>query len=73
MNDPATIDALLEDLPSVSTTREVADLLRVEPQTVLKWADEEDGLRSITFGMKARRVRRFRKADLRDYLLRDGD
>ena len=71
-NDPATIDALLEELPTLSTSKEVAELLRIEPGTVLRWADE-DGLKSVSFGKKARRVRRFLKADLREYLLRDED
>lgn len=73
MNDPQTIDSLLKDLPELCTTQEIAALLRVEPQTVLKWTSQEGGLQDITFGNRARRVRRFRKEDLREYLLRSDE
>jgi excisionase family DNA binding protein len=65
MNDPEAIDELLEDLPNLATTEELAELMRVKPQTVLKWT-KDNGLKSITVGA---RVRRFRKADIRSFLV----
>lgn len=66
MNDPEAIDELLADLPNLATAEELADLMRVKPQTVLKWT-KDNGLKSITVGT---RIRRFRKADVRGFLLR---
>lgn len=66
MNDPEAIDDLLADLPNLTTTEELAELMRVKPQTVLKWT-KDNGLKSITVGL---RIRRFRKTDVRSFLLR---
>lgn len=65
MNDPAAIDALLEDLPEVLTMDEIADLLRVSTATVLRW-QKDNGLRAIVL---SERLRRVRKADLREFLV----
>lgn len=35
MNDPEAVDDLITDLPEWATTEEIADLMRVKPQTVL--------------------------------------
>lgn len=65
MNDAATVDELLADLPEVLTLDEIATLLRVSPNTVLKW-QREDGLKTLVLGERLRRVR---KADLREFLI----
>ena len=65
MNRDTTIDALLEEQPDVLSPDEVAQLLRVSSQTVLRWV--QDGqLAVITLGP---RLRRIRKGDLREFLL----
>lgn len=69
MNDPAAIDSLLESLPDVLTTEDVAEMMRVESQTVRKWI-QHYGLRAISVGP---RIKRIRKADLRDFLLTSDD
>lgn len=69
MNNPEAIDDLLADLPNLATTEEIAELMRVKPQTVLKWT-KDNGLNSITVGA---RVRRFRKKDLRDFFLNSDE
>lgn len=69
MNDPDAIDGLLEDLPDVITTDEAAQLMRVQPSTVIRWADEL-GLNIISIGP---RIRRIRKEDLRAFLLRTDE
>ncbi|GAA0191994.1 DNA-binding protein [Glutamicibacter creatinolyticus] len=40
MNDSEAVDDLITDLPEWATTEEIADLMRVKPQTVLKWNRE---------------------------------
>jgi excisionase family DNA binding protein len=65
MNDPQAVDALLAELPELSTTEEIADLMRVKTGTILKWS-KDFGLKSISVGS---RIRRFRKEDLRAFLL----
>lgn len=65
MNDPDSIDELLEDFPDLAQPKEVADLLRVRLQTVNQWVREER-LLSINAG---RRVNRIMKSRLRDFLL----
>lgn len=69
MNDQHTVDGLLNGLPEVATTEEVAELMRVKTGTVLKWG-RDFGLKSIAVGP---RVRRFRKEDLRSFLLTSDD
>lgn len=69
MNDSDVVDALLEGAPDLLTTEEVADLLRVTQPTVLGWC-RKSGLRSIAVGSRVRRVRR---ADLRDFLINNDD
>ncbi|MGP5383982.1 helix-turn-helix domain-containing protein [Glutamicibacter arilaitensis] len=69
MNDPEAVDDLLKDLPEWSLTEEIADLMRVKAQTVLKWT-REYGLKSVSIGQ---RVRRYRKKDVRDFLLRSDE
>lgn len=69
MNDPEAIDDLITDLPEWATTEEIADLMRVQPQTVLKW-NKEYGLNAVSVGA---RVRRYRKKDVREFLLTSDD
>ena len=69
MNDPEAVDGLLEHLPELSTTDEIAELMRVKTGTILKWS-KDFGLKSIAVGP---RVRRFRKEDLRAFLLTSDD
>lgn len=69
MNDPEAVDDLITDLPEWATTEEIADRMRVKPQTVLKW-NREYGLKSVSVGG---RVRRYRKKDVRDFLLTSDD
>ena len=65
MNDPEAVEDLIAQLPEWSTTEEIADIMRVKAQTVLKW-NREYGLKSVSIGS---RVRRYRKKDVRDFLL----
>lgn len=65
MNDPDSIDMLLEDFPELSHPKEVADLLRVRLNTVNQWI-REGRLLSINAG---RRVNRILKPKLREFLL----
>ncbi|MCV7451184.1 helix-turn-helix domain-containing protein [Micrococcus luteus] len=65
MNDVAAVDELLADLPEVLTLEEIADLLRVSTATVLRW-QHKAGLKTLVLGERLRRVR---KADLRDFLV----
>lgn len=65
MNDPDAVNDLIADLPEWATTEEIADVMRVKPQTVLKW-NKDYGLKSVSVGS---RVRRYRKKDVRDFLL----
>lgn len=65
MNDPKSIDELLAEFPDLAHPQEVADLLRVRPQTVNQWIREER-LSSINAG---RRVNRIMKSKLREFLL----
>lgn len=65
MNDPNSIDELLEDFPDLAQPKEVADLLRVRLQTVNQWI-RDDRLLSINAG---RRVNRIMKSRLREFLL----
>lgn len=69
MNDPAAVDSLLEQLPDLATTEEIAELMRVKTGTILKWS-QKFGLKSISVGP---RVRRFRKEDLRTFLLHSDE
>lgn len=69
MNDPAAVDSLLEQLPDLATTEEIAELMRVKTGTILKWS-QKFGLKSISVGP---RVRRFRKEDLRAFLLHSDE
>lgn len=69
MNDPQAVEELLADLPEVLTLEEIADLLRVSNATVLRW-QREHGLRSLVLGS---RIRRVRKADLREFLIRSDE
>lgn len=69
MNDPEAVEDLLKDLPDWSTTEEIADMMRVKPQTVLKW-NKEYGLKSVSVGT---RVRRYRKQDVRNFLLKSDE
>ncbi|WP_300345601.1 helix-turn-helix domain-containing protein [Nesterenkonia sp.] len=66
MNDPDLVDALLQDVPELTNSQEIAALLRVETATVAKWirAGELSGMKI------GKRVTRVRKADLREFLLR---
>ncbi len=65
VNDAAAVDELLADLPEVLTLEEIADLLRVSTATVLRW-QHKAGLKTLVLGERLRRVR---KADLRDFLV----
>lgn len=65
MNDPKSIDELLEDFPDLAQPKEVADLLRVRLNTVNVWI-REGRLSSINAG---RRVNRIMKPRLREFLL----
>lgn len=65
MNDPDSIDELLEDFPDLAHPKEVADLLRVRLNTVNVWI-REGRLSSINAG---RRVNRVMKSRLREFLL----
>lgn len=65
MNDPDSIDELLEDFPDLAHPKEVADLLRVRLNTVNVWI-REGRLSSINAG---RRVNRIMKPKLREFLL----
>jgi excisionase family DNA binding protein len=47
------------------TTEEVAELMRVERPTVLRWASEY-GLKILSIGP---RIKRIRREDLREFLL----
>ncbi|MGL3808124.1 helix-turn-helix domain-containing protein [Paeniglutamicibacter sp. R2-26] len=69
MNDPAAVDSLLEQLPDLATTEEIAELMRVKTGTILKWS-QKFGLKSISVGP---RIRRFRKEDLRSFLLHSDE
>lgn len=69
MNDPNAIDGLLAGVPDVLTTEEVAELMRVERPTVLRWANEY-GLKVLSIGT---RVKRIRKEDLREFLLHSDE
>lgn len=69
MNDPEAIDSLLGSYPEVMTAEEVADLMRVGTSTVARWS-RDYGLRSIGVGP---RVRRYRKADVRAFLLHSDE
>ncbi|KLI90483.1 hypothetical protein AA310_01490 [Arthrobacter sp. YC-RL1] len=69
MNDPEAVEDLIADLPEWATTEEIADVMRVKAQTVLKW-NREYGLKSVSIGS---RVRRYRKKDVRDFLLRSDE
>jgi len=69
MNDPEAVEDLIADLPEWATTEEIADVMRVKAQTVLKW-NREYGLKSVSIGS---RVRRYRKKDIRDFLLRSDE
>ena len=65
MNDPELIDELLEGLPDLVTSEEIAKLMRVTPNTILKWT-RDMGLRHIAVGSRLKRVR---KSDLREILI----
>jgi len=69
MNDPNAIDGLLAGVPDVLTTEEVAELMRVERPTVLRWANEY-GLKVLSIGT---RIKRIRKEDLREFLLHSDE
>ncbi|MGP5411909.1 helix-turn-helix domain-containing protein [Glutamicibacter ardleyensis] len=69
MNSQEAVEDILSPLPELATTEEVADLMRVKQQTVLKWT-KDHGLKCITVGA---RVRRFRKKDLREFLLNSDE
>lgn len=69
MNEPDAVDDLIADLPEWATTEEIADTMRVKPQTVLKW-NKEYGLKTVSVGT---RVRRYRKKDVREFLLRSAE
>jgi len=69
VNDPEAVDDLIADLPEWATTEEIADIMRVKPQTVLKW-NKDYGLKSVSVGA---RVRRYRKKDVRDFLLNSDE
>lgn len=69
MNEPDAVDDLIADLPEWATTEEIADTMRVKPQTVLKW-NKEYGLKTVAVGT---RVRRYRKKDFREFLLRSAE
>jgi len=65
MNDPKAIESLLDGMPDVLTTDEVAQLMRVDSSTVIRWS-RDYGLRIIAIGPRLKRVR---LVDLRDFLL----
>lgn len=65
MNDPTAIDHLLSGQPEMLTTEEVAELMRVERPTVLRWASDY-GLKILSIGP---RIKRIRREDLREFLL----
>lgn len=65
MNDPKAVESLLDGMPDVLTTDEVAQLMRVDSSTVIRWS-RDYGLRIIAIGPRLKRVR---LADLRDFLL----
>ena len=69
MNDPDAVDDLISELPEWATTEEIADVMRVKAQTVLKW-NKDYGLKSVSVGS---RIRRYRKKDLRDFLLKSDE
>jgi len=69
MNEPDAVDDLIADLPEWATTEEIADTMRVKPQTVLKW-NKEYGLKTVSVGT---RVRRYRKKDVREFLLHSAE
>ncbi len=69
MNDPEAVEDLIAQLPEWATTEEIADIMRVKAQTVLKW-NREYGLKSVSIGS---RVRRYRKKDVRDFLLNSDE
>ena len=69
MNDPDAVNDLIADLPEWATTEEIADVMRVKPQTVLK-RNKDYGLKSVSVGS---RVRRYRKKDVRDFLLKSDE
>jgi len=69
MNDPDAVNDLIAGLPEWATTEEIADTMRVKPQTVLKW-NKDYGLKSVDVGT---RVRRYRKKDVREFLLRSAE
>lgn len=69
VNDPDAVNDLIADLPEWATTEEIADVMRVKPQTVLKW-NKDYGLKSVSVGS---RVRRYRKKDVRDFLLKSDE
>ncbi|MEV4902893.1 helix-turn-helix domain-containing protein [Citricoccus sp. NPDC055426] len=65
MNDPKAVDSLLEGHPDLLTTDEVAELMRVSQNTVLRWINTM-GLTVISVGPRLRRIQR---SDLREWLL----
>lgn len=69
MNDPEAVEDLISELPEWATTEEIADVMRVKAQTVLKWS-RDYGLKSVSVGQ---RLRRYRKKDIREFLLRSDE
>jgi len=69
MNDPKAVESLLDGLPDVLTTEEVAQLMRVDSSTVIRWS-RDYGLRLIAIGPRLKRVR---IEDLRDFLLHSDE
>ena len=65
MNDPNLVEAIIEEIPVLASSNEVAKLLRVEPATVTKWIRHGE-LNGIKIG---KRTTRIRKDDLRTFLL----
>lgn len=65
MNDPKAVDSLLDGLPDLLTTDEVAELMRVSQGTVLRWIKEQ-GLTVLSVGPRLRRIQR---SHLREWLL----
>ncbi|WP_246858694.1 helix-turn-helix domain-containing protein [Citricoccus sp. SGAir0253] len=65
MNDPKSVDSLLEGQPELLTTDEIAELMRVSQGTVLRWIKDQ-GLPVISVGPRLRRVQR---GHFRDWLL----
>jgi len=64
-NNKTPPDKKTEEVPELLTLQEVCDLLKVHPNTLRQW-DNNGTLPAIRIG--AKRVRRYRKEDIINYL-----